>query len=139
MEVRWIGKVLIRFDSSIHKNTDLNDNDKFSYLQSFLCSSASESITRLTKTAENYTQKQPTELFYKNGVLKNLARKSPENTCTRVSFCGCVQRKKLCNCRSSFFFFSFFPSRHFFWTDWQKLLSEFCPIAALSACDQDWS
>ena len=24
-----------------------------------------------------------------------------------------------------------------FWTDWQKLFSNFCPIAALSACDQE--
>ena len=56
-----------RFDSSTQKNADLNDNDKFSYLQSFLCSSASESISGLTKTAENYTQKQPPEnKFYKN-------------------------------------------------------------------------
>ena len=46
---------LDRFDSSIHKNTYLNDIDKFSYL-SFLCSSASESIHKLTRTAENYTE-----------------------------------------------------------------------------------
>ena len=46
---------LDRFDSSIHKNTYLNDIDKFSYL-SFLCSSASESIYKLTRTAENYTE-----------------------------------------------------------------------------------
>ena len=47
---------LDRFDSSIHKNTDLNDIDKFSYLQSFLCSSTSESIYKLIWTAENYTE-----------------------------------------------------------------------------------
>ena len=45
-----------RFDLSIHKNTDLNSIDKFSYLQSFLCSSASESIYGLPRTAENYTE-----------------------------------------------------------------------------------
>ena len=45
-----------RFDSSIHKNTDLNDIDKFSYLQSFLWSSASQSIYKLTRSAENYTE-----------------------------------------------------------------------------------
>ena len=45
-----------RFDLSIHKNTDLNSIDKFSYLQSFLCSSTIESIYRLTRTAENYTE-----------------------------------------------------------------------------------
>ena len=44
------------FDSSIHKNTDLNGIDKFSYLQSFLCPSASESISGLTMIAENYTE-----------------------------------------------------------------------------------
>ena len=55
MKVRWISKVFgIVFDSSIHKNTDLNDTDKLSCLQSFLCSSASESISGLTMTAENY-------------------------------------------------------------------------------------
>ena len=46
---------LDRFDSSIHKNTYLNDIDKFSYL-SFSCSSASESIYKLTRTAENFTE-----------------------------------------------------------------------------------
>ena len=30
--------------------------DKFSYLQSFLCSSASQSIYKLTRSAENYTE-----------------------------------------------------------------------------------
>ena len=44
------------FDSSIHKNTDLNDIDKFSYLQSFLWTSASQSIYKLTRSAENYTE-----------------------------------------------------------------------------------
>ena len=44
-----------------------------------------------------------------------------------------VKRKKLCIWHSSFF--SFFPSRDFFWTDWQKLFSKLCPVAALSACD----
>ena len=47
---------LDRFDSSIRKNTDLNSINKFLYLQSFLCSSASESIYKLTRTAENYTE-----------------------------------------------------------------------------------
>ena len=37
-------------------------------------------------------------------------------------FCVCVQSKKICNCLSSFF--SFFSSRHFLWTDWQKFFSE---------------
>ena len=32
------------------------DIDKFSYLQSFLCSSASQSIYKLTRSAENYTE-----------------------------------------------------------------------------------
>ena len=34
----------------------------------------------------------------------------------------CVWRKKIYNCHSSFF--SFFPSRHFFWMDCQKLFRE---------------
>ena len=38
-----------------------------------------------------------------------------------------------------FLFFSLSLSRQCFWTDWQKLFSNFSPIAALSACDQDWS
>ena len=45
-----------RFDSSVHKNTNLNDVDKFSYLLSFSCSSASESTSGLTMTADNYTE-----------------------------------------------------------------------------------
>ena len=53
-------------------------------------------------------------------------------------YCFYVKCKKLCNWHSSFFS-SFFPSCHFFWTDWQKLFSKFCPIAALNACDQDRS
>ena len=44
------------FDSSIHKNTDLNDTEKFSYWQSFLCSSANESVSELIMAAENYTE-----------------------------------------------------------------------------------
>ena len=63
--------------------------------------------------------------------------KSKLNLMLFWSFCVCMKRKKLCNCHSSFF--SSFPSRHFFWTGWQKLFSKFCPIAALSACDQDRS
>ena len=47
-----------------------------------------------------------------------------------VVYCVCASRKKLCNCLSSFF--SFFPSRHFFWTDCQKHFSERFII-----CDQD--
>ena len=108
MEVRWIGKVLIRFDSSIHKNTDLNDNDKFSYLQSFLCSSASESITRLTKTAENYTQKQPTELFYKNGVLKNLAKNHRKTPVPESLFAVACNAKSFAIAVLVFFSFLFF-------------------------------
>ena len=38
-----------------------------------------------------------------------------------------------------FVFFSLCPSRQCFWTHWQKLFLKFCPIAALSACDQDRS
>ena len=33
----------------------------------------------------NLTQKQPSEVFYKKGVLKNFAN-SQQNTCARVSF-----------------------------------------------------
>ena len=62
---------------------------------------------------------------------------------TRFSFLKIVMRitksllrlretQKALQCHSSF-------SRHFFWTDWQKLFSKFCPIAALSACHQDRS
>ena len=36
-----------------------------------------------------------------------------------------------------FFFSSLSPSRQCFWTDRQKLFSNICQIAALSACDQD--
>ena len=57
MEGLCVGKVFLgRFDSSVHKNTDLNDTDKFSYLQSFLWSSASQSTYKLTRSAENYTE-----------------------------------------------------------------------------------
>ena len=35
--------------------------------------------------------------------------------------------------------FSFSSSLQRFWTDWQKLSSNVCPIAALNACDQDRS
>ena len=63
MEVRWIGKVFGIVLIQV-----------FSYLQSFLYYSASESLSGLTKTTENYTQKQPSEMFYKNGVLKNFKK-----------------------------------------------------------------
>ena len=57
-----------RFHSSIHKNTHLNDIEKFSYLQYFLCSSesaylqyflccsANESISGIAMTEEYYTE-----------------------------------------------------------------------------------
>ena len=48
-------------------------------------------------------------------------------------YCVCVKHKSFGI--AILVFFSFFPSRHFFWTDWQKLFSRFCPIATLSACD----
>ena len=45
------------FDSCMHRITDLNDMDKFSYFQSlFFCSFASESISGLTMTVEKYTE-----------------------------------------------------------------------------------
>ena len=44
---------------------------------------------------------------------------------------------KLCDCLS--FFSSLFPSCQCFRTDLQKLFSNFCQIAAFSACDQDRS
>ena len=57
-----------RFHSSIHKNTHLNDIEKFSYLQYFLCSSesaylqyflccsANESISGIAMTEEYHTE-----------------------------------------------------------------------------------
>ena len=60
-----------------------------------------------------------------------------------ASSCGflywaCVYRNTLCNCLS-ISFFSFFFSLQRFWIDWQRLISNVSPIAALSTSDQDRS
>ena len=84
----------------------------------------------------NHTLRQ--EIWVQNVKLK-IFRFSVFFRCLMTLFIFiCVKRKKLCNCHSSLFFF-FSPSHHFVWADWQKLFSKFCPIAALSASDQDRS
>ena len=44
------------FQSSINSNSSISPVDKFAYLQSLLSPSASEYISRLTTTAENYNE-----------------------------------------------------------------------------------
>ena len=45
-----------RFQSSIEINSNISHVDKFAYFQSFLSPSASECISGLTTTAENYNE-----------------------------------------------------------------------------------
>ena len=79
-------------------------------------------------------------LNWMNAIIERIrSRGMVKRECSYQIYCACVTCKKLCDCHFSFFFFSFFPSRHFFWADWHKLFSKFCPIVALSACDQDRS
>ena len=59
-----------QFDSSNPGNTDLNDIDNFSYLQSFLCFSVIES--GLTVIPENYTE------------AKNILHKRYGNTIVQI-------------------------------------------------------
>ena len=55
---------------------------------------------------------------------------------TAKSFIAFVCNAKRFAIAFLFFSSSFFLSRQCFWTDWRKFFSNFCSIAALSACDQ---
>ena len=45
-----------QYGSAIHQKQKISDNDKFTYLKSYLCDSANSVISGLTLTSENYKE-----------------------------------------------------------------------------------